>query len=199
MSENLTLDDTTVNSAASAGAVPMPAMNSANESHQKPVAASVSATPTVRMSMRRAMVHGRMGRWPKLRPPMMEPTEEMASTSPPVALPSPNAVTTPASIADHMPTSKKPVTVTMATGGRVSTAPKRRLERGMRTLPSSGDAMNHRPPPTKNATQMAIAHCPPSWVPASVARIGPTTQMISCAVASSEYSREICPELTILG
>ena len=78
-----------------------------------------------------------MAMWPKLRPPAIEPTEKIASTMPASAPPCPNTATTPASIAAHAPTSRKP-TRSRADGGRRSTVPKRALAAGDAHPPELG-------------------------------------------------------------
>ncbi len=118
----------------------------------------------------------------------------------PASAPSwPNAATTPASTAAHAPMRRKPTIVASRTGGRASTTPKRRFERGMRTRPSSGEEMNQMPPTTIIAAASRMPQTVPIWVDTNVVTTGPTTQMISCAEASSEKSGVSCREFTILG
>ena len=69
----------------------------------------------------------------------------------------------------------------------------------MRTRPSSGDEMNQMPPPTIIAAASRMAHTVPICVATNVVTTGPTTQMISCAEASSENSGVSWREFTIFG
>ena len=86
-----------------------------------------------------------------------------------------------------------------STGGLASTVPKRRLLRGMRTRPTSGEAMNQMPPPTRKAMATTIASTVEICVATKVVTTGAAIQMISCADASRENSGVSCRELTILG
>jgi hypothetical protein len=95
--------------------------------------------------------------------------------------------------------SRNPATVASSTVGRASTLPKARLLRGMRTRPTSGDAMNQMPPPTRNAAASQMASRVPICVPTKVVMTGPATQMISCADASREKRGVSWFEVTILG
>ena len=80
-----------------------------------------------------------------------------------------------------------------------STTPMRRRLRGMRTLPTSGHAMNHVPPPMRNTAATAIAMTLETCVARKTVMTGPMIQMISCAEASSENSGVSCREVTIFG
>ena len=123
----------------------------------------------------------------------------MASTMPASAPSCPNTATTPASTAAHAPMRRNPTIVASMTGGRVSTAPNRRFDRGMRTRPSSGEEMNQMPPPIIMAAASRMPHTVPIWVDTNVVTTGPKTQMISCADASSEKSGVSWREFTIFG
>ena len=77
--------------------------------------------------------------------------------------------------------------------------PNRRLLRGMRTRPTSGDITNQAPPPTRNTTDSRTPAIVETWVPTNVTTTGPAIQMISCAEASSEKSGVSWREFTIFG
>jgi hypothetical protein len=74
----------------------------------------------------------------------------------------------------------------------------RRL-RGMRTRPTSGERMNHAPPPTRMTTISSSAGTVPICVATRVMTTGATIQMISCSDASSENSGVSWRAVTILG
>ena len=95
--------------------------------------------------------------------------------------------------------SRKPITVASSTGGFVSTLPKLRRLRGMRTRPTSGERMNHAPPPTRMTTMSSSAGTVPTCVATNVITTGATIQMISCSEASSENSGVSWRELTSFG
>jgi hypothetical protein len=59
--------------------------------------------------------------------------------------------------------------------------------------------MNQMPPPTMSAAASRMPHSVPIWVETNVVTTGPTTQMISCADASSENSGVSWREFTIFG
>ena len=74
----------------------------------------------------------------------------------------------------------------------------RRL-RGMRTRPTSGERMNHVPPPTRKTTISSSAGTVPTCVATRVMTTGARIQMISCRLASSEKSAVNWRALTIFG
>ena len=95
------------------------------------------------IARRRAIAHGPIGMWPNDSPPARLPIEKIARTIPASSPPWPKVATTPASTAAHAPISRNPMTVASSTGALVSTFPRLRRLRGMRTRPTSGDRMNH--------------------------------------------------------
>ncbi len=86
-----------------------------------------------------------------------------------------------------------------STEGRASTTPNRRFDCGMRTRPSSGLVMNHVPPPTRKTRDIRMPAVVETCVATKVTSTGPATQMISCALASSENSGVSWRLLTTLG
>lgn len=179
--------------------MPPPAMSRVRHSHQKLGWTVVRTSPTKTMTIRIHSPFGAIGRCPNASPPPSDPIANRASTMPAFGLPSPNALVTPASTAAHAPMSRNPVNVATSTDGRRSTVPNARFERGMRTRPTSGDAMNQMPPTTRNAVAITIASTVLICVATNVVMTGPATQMSSCADASSENSGVSCPDVTIFG
>jgi hypothetical protein len=69
----------------------------------------------------------------------------------------------------------------------------------MRTRPTSGERMNHSPPPMSRMPASAMASVVEICTATNVVMTGPATQMISWAEASREKSGVSCRELTIFG
>ena len=199
VSLNLTLALVIANSTARAGAMPMPATNRVAPSQKMFSEKTVRHSPNAMTARRRAIAQRPIGMWPNDRPPARLPIENTASTIPASSPPWSNVATTPASTAAHAPISRNPITVASSTGGLARTLPRLRRLRGMRTRPTSGDRMNHAPPPRRIATMSSSACTVPTCVATTVITTGATIQMTSCSDASNEKSGVSWRDVTILG
>jgi hypothetical protein len=70
---------------------------------------------------------------------------------------------------------------------------------GGRRADEEEDEMNQIPPPIMSTAASRMPQTVPTCVDTNVVTTGPTTQMISCADASSENSGVSCREFTIFG
>ena len=136
-------------------------------------------------------------RWPMPNPPMIEPTESAPITSPAVTFG--RIATAPTSTPLKPPIRKKPVRAFARTIGFFSTVNMLLFGRGSFRLFTASLAMNQRVPLDMPTAINVIADQVPSPAARLVAKIGPSTQMISCRFAS-KAKRVVSPEPeTLLG
>jgi hypothetical protein len=199
VSEKRTVAATIDDIADRAGAMPIPARKNMRASHQKSSMMHASPKPAAHTAMRIASDRRRIVTPPSARPPTSEPNAFAAITMPASKPSWPKTDTTAASDAAKPPMSSMPVTTTSTTGTFWRTPPMRLADGGMRMRPTSGEAMNQMPPSTCTTAADTRPSTVPTWVETNVMATGPTTQMISCSVASSENSRDSIRCVTIVG